>query len=177
MTIPVTLEAAKLHLKIELDDSSQDEEVAGFIADAAAWIEKLTGHVLVARDVTKNFSSFDRMLFREWPIAADAVPTVTYDGAGGQAISVTEVRMLLSRRPARVAPWVGARWPALPIGSGVTATVRAGYEEGDDVPRVFRRAMLTLIAAYDDDREGGDILRKAEDAAKDLCSDYRIRLL
>ena len=177
MTIPVTLEAAKRHLKIELDDVSQDEEINGFIADAAAWIEQFTGHVLVARDVTKSFSSFDRVMFREWPIAADAVPVVTYDGAGGQAVPVTEVRMLLSRRPARVAPWVGGRWPALPLGSGVTATVRAGYEEGDEVPGEFRRAMLTLIAAYDADREGGDILRKAEDAAKDACSNFRIRAL
>lgn len=177
MPIPVSLDDAKRQLKIEIDDASQDDEIRGFIDDAAAWIEKLTGHVLVAREVVATFDAFDGVSFREWPIARTAVPTVSYEGSAGQAVPVVGVRAVLSRRPVRIAAAIGGRWPLLPTGSAITATIRAGYEDGDEVPPIFRRAILLLVAAYDADREGGDIVRKAEEAAKDLCGDYRIRVL
>jgi hypothetical protein len=43
------------------------------------------------------------------------------------------------------------------------------------VPGNFRRAMLVLIAAYDADREGGDILAKADVAATRMCRGFRFR--
>lgn len=177
MPIPVTVDDAKRQLKIEIDDVTQDDEIEGFINDAVAWIEKLTGHVLVAREVVATFDAFDGISFREWPIARTAVPTVSYEGSAGQAVPVAGARTVLSRRPVRIAAAIGGRWPLLPSGSAVTVTIRAGYEDADDVPPIFRRVILMLVAAYDIDREGGDIVRKSEDAAKALCDDYRIRLL
>lgn len=176
MAVPVSLDDAKRQLKIELDDVSQDEEIQGFIDDAAAWIEEYTGHILEARDVTAHFGSFFDISFREWPIAADAVPTVTYPSADGAA-SVTGVRAIVSRRPVRVLPWNGTRWPTVAADIGATVTIRAGYEDGDTVPGVFRRVMLILISAYDDDREGGDAFRKAEETAHALCRGLRPRAL
>lgn len=177
MAVPVSLEDAKRQLKLELDDVSQDDEIQGFIDDAVAWIENYTGHVLVARDVTAQFSDFASIEFREWPIAANAVPVVNYPSADGSAISITDVRADVSRRPVRVLPWIGSRWPSVPAGTGATATIRAGYEDGDTVPGVFRRAMLMLIGAYDDDREGGDAFTKAEATARRICSSFRPRAL
>jgi hypothetical protein len=58
-----------------------------------------------------------------------------------------------------------------------TVTIRVGYESADEVPRDLRRAMLLLIAAYDADREGGDVFAKAEDAARRLCRRYRLHRL
>ncbi|WP_311270496.1 phage head-tail connector protein [Sphingobium sp. WCS2017Hpa-17] len=177
MAIPVSLDDAKIQLRVELDDAERDDEIRGFIDDAAAWIEEWTGHILEARDVTAEFSALDRMTFREYPIASDAVPTVTYEGADGQAWPVTTVRMNVSARPARVVSWVGYRFPAIPVGAPITVTVRAGYEDADTVPGVFRRVMLMLIGAYDDDREGGATLEKAEKTARRLCNGLRIRRL
>ena len=65
----------------------------------------------------------------------------------------------------------------VPTGTITTVTVRAGYESPDDVPRDLRRAMLVLIGAYDADREGGDILAKAEASARRLCDRHRLRRL
>lgn len=176
MSIPVTLDDAKRQLRIELDDASQDDELLGFIADAAAWIEDYTGHLLTQRDVTAQFDRFDALSFREWPIAADAVPIVTYEGASGP-VPVTGIKMNISRRPARVVTLSGGRWPALPPGSAITVTVQAGYADDNPVPEVFRRAMLMLIAAYDADREGGDAFCKAEATARRICSGFRPRAL
>jgi uncharacterized phiE125 gp8 family phage protein len=174
MAIPVTLEDAKRQLRVELDDDERDEEIVGFINDAVAWVEEWTGHIFVARDITAEFASFKDISFREWPIAPGAAPTVTYPD-GGSAVTVTDVRAITSRRPVRILPWIGSRWPTVSVGTGATATVRAGYEDSDTVPGVFRRVMLILIAAYDDDREGGAAFQKAEETARALCRGLRPR--
>ena len=74
-------------------------------------------------------------------------------------------------------PAIGSRWPSVAAGTPVTVTYRAGYENGDEVPRNIRRAMLLLIGAYDEDHEGGDIFTKAEAAARRLCGSLRARRL
>lgn len=177
MPIPVSLPDAKQQLRIEFDDVSRDDEIQGYINDAVAWVEEYTGHVLVERDVTAEFSSFDDISFREWPIAASAVPIVTYAASGGPATSVTDVQARIVRRPVRVRRWNGAGWPSLPSGNTVSVTIRAGYPDGAVVPPVFRRAMLMLIGAYDDDREGGDTIEKAEATARTICRGLRPRSL
>jgi uncharacterized phiE125 gp8 family phage protein len=177
MAIPVSLEAAKHQLRIELDDTSQDDQVRDWIADAAAWVERYTGHILEARDVEEAFTGFGALKLRAWPLKSDAVPVVTYENASGQPVAVTDVRISISRRPGRVVLRPGARWPIHCGHPTVTVTVRAGYEPEDVVPGNFRRAMLILIAAYDGDREGGDVLAKAEKAAKSLCRPFRVTAL
>jgi len=176
MILPVSLEEAKAQLQLG-DDYTRDFEVAGFIEDAAAWVEKFTGLMLGAQDVTEQLSGFGRMELRAWPIASTAVPAVAYADATGTPIGVAGVRLDLTRRPARVVPAIGGRWPMVPTGTITTVTVRAGYESPDDVPRDLRRAMLVLIGAYDADREGGDILAKAEASARRLCDRHRLRRL
>jgi phage conserved hypothetical protein, phiE125 gp8 family len=177
MPIPVTMDDAKRQLRMDVDDVSRDDEIQSFIDDAAAWIEEYTGHVLVERDITAEFATFGEISFREWPIAASAVPIISYQGASGPAVSITDVQARVSRRPVRIVRWDGARWPVLPSGNIVTVTIRAGYPANAVVPPVFRRAMLMLIAAYDDDREGGDIVAKAEATARRICAGFRPRAL
>ncbi len=174
MAIPVTLEDARHQLQMAADDTARDDEITGFIADAAAWVEDYTGHVLEPRDVTEQFSSFDQIAFRAWPIAAAAVPIVTYASGNVAATQVTAVRPVVTSRPVRIVPWIGERWPRLTPDS-ITVTIRAGYAPGDVVPRNIRRAMLVLIAAYDGDREGGELFQKAEATARRLCGSLRLR--
>lgn len=173
MAVPVTLEDARRQLRLAPDDTSQDDELQGFIADAEAWVESYTGHVLIARDVTETFAAFDQIAFRAWPIAASAVPIVTYAAGSVAAGQVTDVRPQVTRRPVKVIPWIGSSWPRVSPDS-VTVTIRAGYGVDDRVPGELRRAMLVLIAAYDADREGGELFQKAEATARRLCRDLRI---
>ena len=175
MAVPVTIEDARQQLRLE-DDWSQDVELQGFIADAAAWVERYTGHILEARDVTEQIRWSDRLFIQAWPIKPEAVPVVAYSGAAG-SIGLPGVRLDLSQRPARLLPAIGTAWPRDVAGTPVTVTVRAGYEAGASPPGNFRRAMLLLIGAYDADREGGEILAKAEATARLLCRDFRVRRL
>lgn len=177
MPIP-SLEDAKRQLRQgdEQLDPDREAEIEGFIADAAAWVERYTGHILVARDVTERFDGFGDLTLRAWPVAADAAPAVAYGDPGAVMTTIVGARLAAARRPARVLAPVSLAWPRLTLAPIVTVVVRAGYED-DEFPGSFRRAMLILISAFDDDREGGEVLALAERTAKRLCGDYRLRRL
>ncbi len=175
MAIPVTLEEARRQLRLGDDDSAQDAEVAGFIADAAAWVESYTGHILDHREVTEHVRGFKPVEIRAWPIEANAVPGVAYLDASGSPIAIPGARLDLTNRPARVFPGTGLFWPFRDSAQAFTVTITAGYADAASVPRDFKRAMLILIAAYDADREGGDLFAKAEATAKRICNRHRLR--
>ncbi len=172
MTLPVTLDDAKRQLRGE--GIEQDAEISDFILDAAGWVENYTSLILEAREVQEQFRAAGRSVeLKAWPILPSATAEVTYIDASGIAVPVAGVRLDASKRPARIYPASGTAWPTTNPGQVFTVTVRAGFEDPADVPRVVRRAMLLLIGAYDDDREGGDTIAKAETAARSLCRKLR----
>jgi uncharacterized phiE125 gp8 family phage protein len=177
MAIPVTIEDARRQIRLADDDDSQDADLHQFIADAAAWVEDYTGHILVARDVTETFRGFGAVGLRAWPIAPDAVPGVAYVDATGAPVAIVGARIDATGRPVRVLPPAGPFYTFRDARQVFTVTIRAGYEDGDTVPGNFRRAMLILISAYDSDREGGEVFQKAEAAARRLCGSKRARQL
>lgn len=178
MPIPVSLDDAKLHLRHagEQLSAERQSEIQGFIDDAAAWAESYTGHILEAREVVEQVTGFNRLALRAWPIKPDAVAAVTYELSDGATIAVADVRVDTRVRPARLWLLSGSNWPVTGRCTNATITVRAGYEAGDQVPGNFRRTMLILIAAYDADREGGDLFAKAEATARALCDRANLRL-
>lgn len=172
MALPITLEEAKRQLKVELDETDQDNEIEGFIRDAAAWVEDYTGLILEARQVVEHFSGFRAVALRAWPIDPTAVVSVTYADGNGSPVPVSAV-IDVTRRPATVSSAPDPFWPFVNAKQRFSVTVRAGFESPDDVPRALRRAMLVMITAFDVDREGGPIFSKAETAAKNLCRRYK----
>ena len=175
MAIPVTLEDARRQIRLEVDDDSRDDDLTGWIADAAAWVENYTGQILAEREVTEHVSGFKPVELRAWPIAADAIPGVAYIGTGGAPIAIPGARLDITRRPARVFPGTGLFWPFRNSEQAFTVTITAGYPDAASVPGNIRRAMLLLIGAYDADREGGEIFAKAEASARLLCGSLRLR--
>lgn len=176
MAFPVLIADGRRQLRLDEDDTSQDQLIEGFIKDAAAWVEQYTGHILVARDVAETFCGFGAVTLRAWPVAPNAVPSIAYiDPAGNPASLLPALRVDVGRRRARILPAVGSFFPFWRADQSFTVTIRAGYESPDAVPGNLRRAMLLLIAAYDDDREGGDTFAKAVASARTLCSTFRPR--
>lgn len=176
MAIPVTIEDARRQIRLAENDDSQDADLLQSIDDAAAWVEKYTGHILVAREVTQEFSGFGLAPLRAWPVKPSATATVTYLDSSGNVAAFTEMRLGAATRPARIIPSPAFGFSA-PRDASMIVTVRAGYEPDDDVPGNFRRAMLILISAYDSDREGGAIFQQAEASARRLCGGFRARSL
>lgn len=174
--LPVTLDDAKDQLQLG-GTSNLDVEIAGFIQDAAGWVERFTGHILEAREVTEQFRGLRAIKLRAWPITPVAIPGVAYIDSSGTAVAITAATLDVSQRPARVLPSGGMFWPFVDTEQLFSVTIRAGYEDPADVPRNLRRAMLVLISAYDADREGGDLFAKADASARKLCDQYRLRTL
>jgi hypothetical protein len=176
MAIPVSLEDAKRQLRQggETLTPEREIEINGFIADAASWVERYTGHILAAREVIEAVRVPSRVIeLRAWPIKASAVPQVLDPSLA----AFLGARLDVSSRPARLLAPLGRCWPLWRTDETMTITIRAGYEAADPVPGEMRRAMLILIAAYDADREGGKIMADAKAAARGLCRDYRLRRL
>lgn len=178
MALPVTLADAKAQLRLLGDlTPEQTTEINGFIRDAAGWVEKYTGHILEAREVTEQFTGVASVRLRAWPIAANTQVGVAYVDDDGQPVAPTGARLDVSVRPARVSPPDGPFWPFRHRDQSFAVTVRAGYENPADVPTNMRRAMLVMISAFDSDREGGEVFQAAEASARSLCRDYRNRRL
>lgn len=177
MTLPVTIPDAKDQLQLASDADDRDAEIDGFIRDAAAFVESVTGHILEARNVTEQFRGYGVVQLAAWPIAPTAVPGVAYTDAAGAPVAVVGTRLDVSRRPARVLPPSGTFYTFRDARQLFTVTIRAGYEDPALVPRDLRRAILVLISGYDADREGGDVFAKAEASARRLCNPHRLRRL
>jgi uncharacterized phiE125 gp8 family phage protein len=175
MAVPVSLEEARRQIRLEADDESRDADLRTWIDDAAGWVEGYTGHLLTEREVTEQVAGFKPVELRAWPIAPTAVPGLAYLDASGTPIAITSTRLDVSRRPARVFPGTGLFWPFRNSAQPFTVTITAGYADPTDVPRDMKRAMLVLIAAYDADREGGDLLQTAIKTAERLCGRFRLR--
>lgn len=177
MALPVSIEEARRQLRLESDDASRDDELQGWIADAAGWVEGYTGHLLTEREVVEHVAGFKPVELSAWPIAAAAAPALAYIAGDGSPVGITGARLDISRRPARVFNGRGPFWSFRDAAQPFTVTITAGYAAVDDVPRDMKRAMLILITAYDEDREGGDLFLKAVKAAERLCGRFRLRRL
>lgn len=171
--LPVSRDDAKRQLRVTLSDTSKDIEIDGFIADAVAWVEKYTGHILVARIVQQSFAAFERLRLHAWPVKIGAAVTVTYTD-GGSPVAVPGAGLLVRNRLASIRPPVAGRWPSLPAGGSVTVSVRAGYEPDEPIPGTLRRAMLVMIQGFD---AGGEALAEAEVTARRICRFDRARSL
>lgn len=173
MAEPVTLEQAKSHLRVQ--GSSEDTLINDKIGAAREWVENYTGLVLTRRAVTERVASFAHHLrLRAWPVAADQPIAISYRDSFGVDQQITNVIARAATRPAIIHPAHGFRWPH---GSAIDATFTAGFATPDAVPKVLKEAMLVMLTAYYEDREGGDLFTKAEASARSLCRAHRGRTL
>lgn len=174
MALPVNLEEAKRHLRVTND--ADDTLIQNAIDDAAGWIEDYTGHLLTEREVVEHFGDERPFAVRAWPVAADAVAHVTYTGSAGETVT-TEARVSVAIRPVRLVSSSSHVWPIRNRVRSFAVRLTAGYSDPAAVPKNIRRAMLVMISAFFDDREGGDVFQKAEVTARRLCGSLRLRRL
>lgn len=174
MAEPISVPDAKRHLRV--DDTTDDAIIGGYIASAREWVEDETGLLLTQRQVTEPLSGFcSNLRLRAWPIAADEPVTINYRDAEGGDQTITTATVTGATRPGVLYPGLGTRWPTRAAGISVTFT--AGYLSADAIPATLKQAMLVMLTAFYEDREGGEIFANAEKTARSLCRRYRRRKL
>lgn len=176
--VAITLDEAKRQLRLTPSNASQDEEIKGFLADAQAWVTGYTGFLFAPQQVTEQFRVPGRRItLRAWPVQPGAAVSVSYTDAAGRPAVMTAVRVQYESGRVTLSPSSGLAWPVMDTSLPLSVTTEAGLPEGIPVPGEIRRAVLMLIGAYDDDREGGETIAKAEATARRLCSRFRARAL
>ncbi|WP_428968075.1 head-tail connector protein [Sphingomonas sp. Xoc002] len=170
----ITLDEAKRQLRLTPSNTSQDEEIKGFLADAQAWVTGYTGFLFSPQAVTEKFRVPGRRIeLRSWPVKPGAIVTVSYPDTNGNPAIFQGAQVQFDAGRVSLTLPSGRGWPLSDTSQSLTITTEAGLPDGVAVPGEIRRALLMLIGAYDDDREGGDTIAKAEATARRLCRRFR----
>lgn len=153
---PLTLADARLQLRLDEEDTDQDDHVKKLIAAARAHIENFYGIPIIRQTRQTHLFSFGRD-----PIwlgdAHDIEVTLIqyYDAAGVlQTLAPTDYLVDHISRPAKLWPATMKAWPsALSRPSGVQITWQGGWPDAAAVPADLAHALKLLIGHWDQNRE------------------------
>jgi uncharacterized phiE125 gp8 family phage protein len=171
---PITLEAAKLHLKV--DTNADDALIGDLLAAAVDHVERITGMFLSRRPFASYADGLGRWLeLRPWPIKS--IDGVVYAGVGGDfLLDPALYHVADGARPARIVPI--ATWPnGRSFRGSVTITGTAGFDGPEDVPPLALQAVRVLLAEFYQNREAGALSIAAERSVAWLLRDLKVRRL
>jgi len=153
---PVTRAEAKLFCRVDgdSDDSLFDDVV---IPAAREHVELFTGRALINQTLLYSLPEFpacdDGVIRLPKPPLA-SVTSIAYVDTDGASQTVDSWQSDIRSSPGRIKPAYDASWPATrDVLNAVTITYVAGYgASGSSVPADIRKALLTLILHFYDER-------------------------
>lgn len=181
---PVTLAEAKMHCRV--DGTAEDAYITGLIGLAADALERDTGIVCRARNITLARDSFTDNGQQRIPLTVaplNSVGGVVYDAADGtaQTLGAGQYRLRESAGMPYIVPAHGVSWPATEsIPGAVRVTVNAGYASNADIPATLRHAALLLIGHMYENREAvvnGQPPHEVPLAYASLIRSHRLRMV
>ena len=176
-TLPLTLDEAKRHLRVEHGD--ENDLITSLIGAVTAHLDGwsgILGRCLIAQEWKASYPCFKRVLRLPFPdVTAAAVSYFdAYDEA--QAFDASAFRLLEDSAGAYVWLAAGTTYPAV-YGrpDAVQVTFTAGYGAAADVPLPIRQAMKLLIGHFYENREAvtAQAMRELPMAVKALIAPYR----
>lgn len=169
---PVSLGEAKSQCRVYHDD--ENGHFVRSISAARAYVENITGSVLVQREIIERRDDFGSYIeLHRRPVIEDSVE-ISYIDADGVSQDYEDFVAQTAREPARLYPEAGGEWPALFDYGGVTVTYTAGYAAGEEPPELVQ-ATLLLIGHWYDNREAvtvGDVSEELKLAVQSLCAQH-----
>lgn len=162
--LPVSLETVKLFLKIDISDTSRDDELTLLVADAADMVERYTNRLLSPRTVLGKFDSlsagdcampYDYLWLRRAPIFDGAVTDLQFIGSTGTVAILPadyrlkpfdeQGRLYLIRGVSNLTPDQFEPYP-------LRVTFTAGYPNEAAIPPALKQGLLELVAFFDNNR-------------------------
>ncbi|MBR8344656.1 head-tail connector protein [Burkholderia ambifaria] len=156
---PITLAAAKLHLRVDISDD--DSLITALIAAARQFAESLTGRSFVTQTWQLTLDYFPICIALERGVVqrinsityrdmSGTIQTVAFDAPASGIQRSTDGNIVadLTALPARIAPAFGRIWPIpMPEIGAVTVNYTAGYGDDAAVPEGIKRWMLLRIGS------------------------------
>lgn len=183
---PVTLEEAKAHARVEIDD--EDALIEGFIASATEYAEQHTQRAFLDQEWELWLECFprdERWIEIPKPPLKTVEEILYTDGNGDeQTLDAGLYRVLAPQGPKARKGMVlllpGERWPSTARGEPDTVRIRftAGYGDGyaGDVPQLIKDAIKVHVAEMYENREStvltGAILQEVPFSVNALLFPY-----
>ena len=171
---PLSLEDAKLHLRVTDDDD--DQSIADYAKAAKSYIQFKTGLYLASQTLTLKTNTFND--FCKLPVAPVAsITSITYTDpdAAPQTLATSVYEARLEGLSPLIVLKTDQAWPSIELGSQIVLTVVVGFATPDDMPHDILSALKLLLGTLYMQREDvsatGLVAVPAADA---LLVNYRI---
>ena len=171
---------AKRQLRIEAEDTDQDDHIASLCASAGSHIERELGYPILRQTRETHLSCFPRGPI--WLGGGDALTVleIRYTDTVGaaQVLAPSAYAVDAVSQPAKVYPAPSTNWPSTSRVPGAAVVKwQAGWENPADVPDDLLHAMKLLVGHWDQNREAvvvGSINSDLRVALDDLLSPFRL---
>lgn len=184
MVEPITLEAARLHLRLDLDydpevpANPEDALVASLITAARQWCETFIGQALAPQTIEAAADAFGAELALPLGPVIE-VTEVAYIDANGATTELPSSDYSFDAFTGCLGLAYGAAWPSTRAHTNaVVVRYRAGYTAAQ-IPQPIVQAMLLLVGHWFANREEsvvGVSITEAPMASKALLQPYRCAL-
>lgn len=156
---PITLAEARTYLRLNEDDTTQDDLIEDVLIPAARqYVEAATHRQMITATWRMRMTAFPcgSILLPIAPLGA--VSSITYLDANGteQTLSSSNYSTFSDAEPIEIQPAYNTEWPTIRADqpNSVTVTFTAGYgAAGTAVPADYKRAMLGYISTAYEFRE------------------------
>ena len=156
---PISLDEAKLHLRVDLDDATEDALINSLITTARQYCEGYQRRNYITQTWELWLDDFPPLIYINIPLPPlQSVTHVKYYGTDDTEYTFSSDDYFVDTKsePGRVSLGYIKQWPSTTLRpvNGVCVTFVAGYGDADtDIPQSVKQAMLLLIAAWYEQRE------------------------
>lgn len=180
---PVTLTEAKTHIKVELEDTAEDDLITRLIKAAREYCENFQNRVYISQTWDLVLDAWPYKNYVEIPLPKlQSITSVKYYDQSGTESTLADSEYIVDTDSyvGRISLAYNCSWPSAilqPINS-IRIRFVAGY--GDDaasVPERVKQAMLLLIGYWFDNREAaltGSVSKEIEFAVHALLAQDRV---
>lgn len=177
---PLSVADAKRQLRIEAEDTDQDDHIASLCAAAHRHIERDLGYPILRQTRETHLSCFPGGPI--WLGGGDSLTVLQlrYANAAGavQVMPASAYAVDAVSQIAKVYPAPASPWPATAaVPSAVVVEWQAGWETPADVPDDLLHAMKLLVGHWDQNREAvvvGSITNELSLAVDALLAPFRL---
>jgi uncharacterized phiE125 gp8 family phage protein len=153
---PVSLATARLHLRIDDDNTADDDLIAAMITAAREQAEHETGRALVTQTWEQVLDAFPCVELELGKPPVASITSIVYIDSNGASQTLDDAAYTLDSdsTPAWAIPAQGYSWPAtLATANAVRVRFVCGYGGASDVPSGICQWMLLQIGAMYRSRE------------------------